>query len=425
MGEILIRNGTIVHSDKQDKKDILIKDNRISKIGENLTASKVTKIIDAKGLYIMAGFIDMHCHLREPGLTHKEDITSGANAAVAGGFSTVCCMPNTSPSLDNVPLISYVINRAKEVNRAKVLPIGAISKGQQGKELAPLKSMAAAGAVAFSDDGLPVENGGLMKLALEYSKSFDLLLITHAEDKTLAGDGVVNEGYHASVAGLKGIPRTAEDVMTARDIILAENANARLHVAHVSTKGSVQLIRDAKKRGVKVTAETCPHYFSATDSEILGYNTYAKVNPPLREESDVKAIIEGIKDGTIDAIATDHAPHHEDEKNTEFDLAPFGISGLETAFSLSYTNLVAKGHISFEKLSQLLSSNPAKILGLEKPKIVVGAIADLTIVDIKKSYTVDKDKFLSKGKNSLFHGKKLTGQVVNTIVDGDVKYFFR
>ncbi len=334
-------------------------------------------------------------------------------------------MPNTNPVIDNAALVYYVMNDS--YSAAKVFPIGAITKGQEGGELAEMKSMADAGAVAFSDDGKPVENGSLMKLALEYAATFDLLLISHSEDKSISGDGVVNEGYHASVAGLKGISRVAEESMVARDILLAEAVGARIHIAHVSARGSVELVRQAKKRGVRVTCETCPHYFSATDKEILNYNTNAKINPPLRTEDDRLAIIEGLKDGTIDAIATDHAPHHADEKNREFDLAPFGTVGFETAFAVGYTYLVKPGHITLQQLSKLMSANPARILrlktryntGSETGEIKVGAVADLTIVDLEKSYTADAQAFHSKGKNSLFDGWELTGTIEKVFLDGD------
>jgi len=443
MSSILIKNGHAVLADKTVKADVLIKDGYIQSVGAPSTVggdlqtapqnTDTLRVIDAKGKHVLAGFVDLHCHLRDPGFIYKEDLESGAKAAAAGGFTTVCCMPNTNPVFDNAPLIEYVKARAQEIGYAKVLPIGAITKGQNGVELAELASMAQAGAVAFSDDGKAVESGSLMKLALEYADTFGLLLIAHCEDKSIAGDGVANEGYHATVAGLKGISRAAEESCLARDIVLAETTGARIHIAHVSTRGGVELVRQAKKRGVKVTSETCPHYFAATDKEILTYNTNAKINPPLREDADVAAIIEGLKDGTIDAIATDHAPHHADEKNLEFDYAPFGTSGFETAFAVSYTYLVKAGHITLEKLSQLLSANPQRILGgnagvgrvlasaVENAgAIKIGSPADLTIVDLKKTYAADAQKFVSKGKNCLFDGWKLSGVITNIIIGGRI-----
>ncbi|MCL2797750.1 MAG: dihydroorotase [Firmicutes bacterium] len=418
---ILIKNGTVVFPDKAEKADILIEDDVIVKIAPKIASSKSdeTQIIDAKGKHVLAGFIDMHCHLRDPGFTYKEDIRSGTAAAAAGGFVIVCCMPNTNPVLDNAGLIEYIYAEYTYRGGVTVLPIGAITKGQRGEELAEMGLMDAAGAVAFSDDGMPVENGNLMKKALEYADTLGLLLISHCEDRSIAGDGVANEGYHATVAGLKGISRAAEESMVARDIILAETVGARIHIAHVSTRGSVELVRQAKKRGVKVTCETCPHYFAATDKEILSYNTNAKINPPLREEDDRLAIIEGLKDGTIDVIATDHAPHHADEKNREFDYAPFGTSGFETAFAVSYTYLVKPGHITLSKLSELMSANPADILGFDGV-ISEGAIADITIADLKKVWTVDAQKFVSKGKNCVFDGWELMGEITDVVIDGEI-----
>ena len=415
---LLIKNGYVVLRDRMDNLDVLIDGEKIVKIERGIEERAEYDVIDASSLVVMPGFVDMHCHLREPGQEHKEDIFSGSRAALQGGFTSIACMPNTSPVIDNASLVKYVVDRGIEVGNAKVYCIGAITKGQNGKELAEIASMKEAGAVAFSDDGHPVSDGNTMRLALEYASSFSALIISHCEDLSLAAGGVVNEGYNATVCGLKGISRASEEVMVARDIILAETLNARIHIAHVSTKGSVELVREAKKRGVKVTCETCPHYFSATDDEILSYNTNAKINPPLRTESDVEAIIEGLVDGTIDAIATDHAPHHHDEKNQEFYLAPFGTSGFETAFALAYTNLVMQDYMDMPALIKLMSTNPAKILGIGGGELKVGEVADITIVDLDKQFTVDASKFVSKGKNSLFDGWKLSGAVKHVIVDG-------
>ena len=415
---LLIKNGYVVLQDGMENLDVLIDGKKIVKIEQGIEEKADYDVIDASSLVVMPGFVDMHCHLREPGQEHKEDIYSGSRAALQGGFTSIACMPNTSPVIDNASLVKYVIDRGIEVDNAKVYCIGAITKGQSGKELAEMASMKDAGAVAFSDDGHPVSDSNTMRLALEYASSFSSLIISHCEDLSLAAGGVVNEGYNATVSGLKGISRASEEVMVARDIILAETLNTKVHIAHVSTKGSVELVREAKKRGVKVTCETCPHYFSATDEEILSYNTNAKINPPLRTESDVEAIIEGLVDGTIDAIATDHAPHHQDEKNQEFYLAPFGTSGFETAFALAYTNLVMQDYMDLPALIKLMSSNPAKILGLGSGEIKVGEIADITIADLDKQFTVDASKFVSKGKNSLFDGWKLCGVVKHVIVDG-------
>ncbi|MEG1394470.1 MAG: dihydroorotase [Clostridia bacterium] len=409
--------------------DILIEKNRIAKIGkcENFKefgAQSATEnsVIDGKGLTILPAFVDMHVHLREPGFEYKEDIESGSKAAVAGGFGTVCCMPNTKPTVDNKYIVRYIIDRAKEVNLCKVLPIGAISVGLQGELMAEMGKMQEAGAIAMSDDGQPVKTTQLMRLALEYAKQFNILLISHCEDKDLANDGVVNEGFNATKIGLKGIPSAAEDVMIARDIILAEMLDTRVHIAHVSTKTGVQMIREAKARGVKVTCESCPHYIAGTDDLIVGYNTMAKVNPPLREEADRQAIIKGLQDGTIDVIVTDHAPHAKQDKDIEFEYAANGISGLETSFALCYTTLVDKGLLTLDELSNLMSARPAKILGVECGSLAVGGLADLAIVDLDEEYKIDSAKFYSKGKNTPFNGKAVKGKIKYTIVGGELKY---
>lgn len=417
---LLIKNGRAVVGDTFEQADIYIEGSKIVKIGKDIDCA-ADREIDASGQIVLPGFVDMHCHLREPGQEYKEDIRSGSAAALRGGFTSVACMPNTVPPLDNAALIKYVRTRAAEVDCAKVYPIGCITKGQKGEEIAEMGFMQEAGAVAFSDDGRPVENGNIMRLALEYATSRNALLISHCEDKAIAAGGVVNEGLNAAISGLKGISRAAEECMVARDIILAETLGARVHIAHVSTFGSVELVRQAKARGVRVTCETCPHYFAATDDEILSYNTNAKINPPLRTQADVDAIVAGLADGTIDAIATDHAPHHADEKNAEFNFAPFGTSGFETAFSLAYTYLVETDVLDVVRLSKLMSGNPAKILGIGSGEIKEGACADITIVDPEKSYTVDSATFVSKGKNSLFNGWKLKGAVTAVVVDGQEK----
>jgi dihydroorotase len=416
----LIKNGTVVLPDKVEKSDVLIENNTISKIAQHIDC-QADKVIDATGLTVLAGFVDMHCHLREPGQEYKEDIASGSRSALRGGFTAVCCMPNTVPPVDTAPFVRYVKSRGEEAGNCKVYPIGAITKGQKGQELAEMGLMKQAGAMAFSDDGVPVENGGIMALALEYADTFGTLVISHCEDKSIAGDGVVNEGYNATIAGLRGISRAAEEAQVARDILLAEAKNARIHIAHVSTRGSVELVRQAKRRGVRVTCETCPHYFSATDAEILNYNTNAKINPPLRTPDDVEAIIEGLADGTIDAIATDHAPHHLDEKKQEFDLAPNGTVGFETAFALAYTQLVKSKHLTLNQLSRLMSHNPATIMGIGNGTIAQGELADLVLLDLNAEYVVDASKFASKARNSLFDGWKLAGVVKQVMVEGQLK----
>ncbi|MDR3294012.1 MAG: dihydroorotase [Clostridiales bacterium] len=410
---ILIKNGFVVGDGGVKKEDVCLSDGKRVKATAGIAFDKV---IDAAGLYVMKGFLDMHVHLREPGFEYKEDIESGTRAAVKGGFSGVCCMPNTKPVCDNPAIVRFIVEKAKEVGVCKVYPIGAITKEQKGEELTEMYGLKRAGAVALSDDGQPVGSGNIMRLALEYAKTADILLICHEEDKEIAAGGVANEGYHATIAGLRGISPVAEEAMIARDILLAEHLDARVHIAHISTRGSMELIRAAKKRGVKVTCETCPHYFSATDELILSFDTATKVNPPLRTEEDRLAIIEGIKDGTVDIIVTDHAPHHTTDKFVEYNYAANGISGLETAFCLANTYLVRSGAIKIERLQELLCKNPHAILGIEENE------GDITIVDINKKVKIDKKSFVSKGKNTPFDGWEVYGEVAATIVDGVVKY---
>lgn len=405
----------------KDKCDIAIDGNRIAQIGNNISG-KFDEVIDANGLTALPAFIDMHTHLREPGFEYKEDIASGSAAAVAGGFSTVCCMPNTKPVTDNRYIVKYIVDRAKEVDLAKVYPIGAITVGLKGETMAEMGSMKEAGAIAMSDDGQPVTTAQMMRLALEYAKDYDLLLCSHCEEKSLINEGVVNEGENATKAGLKGIPSCAEDIMIAREIILAEMLDTKVHICHVSTASGVQLIREAKARGVKVSCETCPHYIAGTDDLILSYNTNSKVNPPMRTEKDRQAILAGLADGTIDVIATDHAPHHYEDKNVDFSQAANGISGLESAFALSYTYLVDSGVITLDKLVELMSKRPAQLLGLECGSLQVGGLADITLVDLDKEYKIDAQSFKSKGKNTPFDKWEVKGKVCATIVEGKVKY---
>lgn len=417
---ILLKNATVVNADGMLETDVLIDGEVVSTVAPDIE-SFGAEVIDCDGKLVFPGFIDLHCHLRDPGQTHKEDIATGSAAAVAGGYTAICCMPNTVPPIDNAAMAMYVRARSAECGNAEVYPIGCITRGQNGKELCEYGIMKSAGAIAVSDDGLPVSDGAVMMNALKYAKTFGLTVFSHSEDKSISGGGVVNEGENATVAGLRGIPRAAESAAIARDVLLAEETGARIHICHVSTAASVDLIRSAKRRGVKVTCETCPHYFAATDDEILSYNTNAKINPPLRSQSDVDAIIDGIIDGTIDVIATDHAPHHYDEKNKEFDYAPFGTVGLETAFSVAYTHLVLTDAIKLTDLSRLMSATPAAVVGIEGGKIADGARADITIVDPDAEYTVDASTFRSKGKNSLFDGWRLKGKVVKVFVKGDEK----
>lgn len=418
--KILLKNATVLTEKGLTKADLLTAGKRIESIGTGNRSAD--KIIDCKGKTVLAGLIDMHCHLREPGFEHKETILSGLSAATAGGFTAVCPMPNTRPVTDNATVVRYVRDEAAKVNLAKVYPIGAISKGQEGKELSEILSMRREGIVAVSDDGCPVENANLMRLCLEYVRPYDMLTISHCEEKSLAAGGWVNEGKNSLLSGLKGIPAISETVMAARDILIAEYLNAKIHIAHVSAWQTVQIIREAKKRGVRVTAETCPHYIAGDDGMILGYDTDAKVNPPLKTQRDRDAVIEGLIDGTIDVIATDHAPHHRDEKNVEFAYAPFGISGFETAFALCYTELVKGKKMTLNRLGALMSENPACILGLESGVLSEGRPADLVVIDLDGSYRIDPQQFLSKGKNNPFAGKEVFGKIELTMVDGIIKY---
>lgn len=419
--KLLIKDGHLIDTKtgKNDVFDILIEDGKIIEIGKDLEVTNAD-LIDAKGKFVLPGLVDAHCHLRDPGFEYKEDIESGTESAAMGGFTSIACMPNTNPVIDNESVVSYIINKAKSDGVVNVYPIGAISKGLKGEELAEIGELKFAGAVAISDDGNPVKSSSLMKKALQYASMFDITVISHCEDMDLSGEGVINEGFQSTAMGLKGIPSAAEEVAVSRDLILAEYTNTPVHIAHVSTALSVELIRNAKKRGVKVTAETCPHYFVLTEDACENFNTLAKVNPPLRTKKDVEAVIEGLKDGTIDIIATDHAPHHIDEKNVEFNLAANGIVGFETALPLAITYLVNPGYLSMVDLVNKMCVNPAKILGLNKGIVEVGRTADLTIIDVNEEYIVDVQKFKSKSKNSPFQGFKLKGRVYHTIVGGEI-----
>lgn len=418
----LIRGGEVVLLNGVEKLDILIEDKKIVKLGKKVTPDGDCKVIDAAGKTVFPGIIDIHVHLREPGYEGKEDIESGSRAAMAGGVTQVCCMPNTDPVCDNAVVVKYIETRAKEVGLCKVHPIGAITKGEKGETLADIGKMAQAGAVALSDDGRSVMNSLVMRLGMEYASGFGLKCLCHCEDINLVDGGVVNEGKNSTLTGLKGIPRAAEDIMIARDISLAESLGVPVHICHVSTYSGVDIIRSAKKRGVKVTAETCPHYFALTDDIITDFDTFTKVNPPVREEVDRLAIIEGLKDGTLDCIVTDHAPHSQKDKQVEYNLAAFGMSGIETSFALSYTYLVKSGEMNLPALAKLMSYNPAKTLNLEGGEIKEGGVADLAIVDLNEKYVIDGNKFLSKGKNTPFNGFEVYGKVHVTIVDGEVKY---
>lgn len=418
---IAVLNATLVLKEGEIKADLLIQEGKIAKIGK-FQLPDGCEVIDGSGKTVVPGIIDMHVHLREPGFEGKEDIESGSRAAVAGGVTQVCCMPNTDPVCDNAVVVSYIKHRAAEVDLCKVHPIGAITKGEKGETLADIGKMKEAGAVAISDDGKSVMNAAVMRLAMEYADDFGLKCLCHCEDANLVDGGVVNEGYNSTVTGLKGSLRAVEDIMIAREIALSESLDVPVHICHVSTYSGVEIIRSAKARGVKVTAETCPHYFILTDDIITSYDTFTKVNPPVREERDRREIIRGLKDGTLDCIVTDHAPHGLKDKQVEYNLAAFGISGIETSFALSYTYLVRTGEMTLPRLMELMSANPAAVLSLEGGELKEGAPADLAIVDLNEKFVIDGNKFLSKGKNTPFNGFEVYGKVLYTLVDGAIKY---
>lgn len=407
--------------------DILLEDGKIAKIGVDLLQSAKSKdtakikIIELSGMVLTPGLIDMHTHLREPGLEYKETVDSGAKAAVVGGFTSIACMPNTDPVNDNRSITEFIKRKTVEAALANVYPIGAVSKNSAGVQLTEFWDLKEAGVVALSDDGKPVMDAALMRHAMEYAYSLGLPVISHCEDTNLSAGGQMNEGYYSTILGLRGIPASAEEVMVARDILLAEFTKTCVHIAHVSTAGSVRLIREAKKRGLKITAETAPHYFTLTDEALQTYNTSLKVNPPLRSVDDVMAIKEGLADGTLDAIVTDHAPHARTDKELEFEYAANGISGLETSLALSL-RLVSEGVISLPELIAKMSLNPARILNLPKGTLERGADADITVIDPQLQWTADVKTFYSKGKNSPFHGWEMQGKAILTIVGGEIKY---
>ncbi|MBN1470954.1 MAG: dihydroorotase [Syntrophaceae bacterium] len=410
------------------RMDIFLEDGKISKMGTDISKSlksksseKITKIIDLAGMILVPGLMDMHTHLREPGFEYKETIASGAAAAVAGGFTSIACMPNTSPINDNRSVTEFIRRKSAEASLVNVYPIGAISRNSEGLQLSEFWDLKEAGIVALSDDGKPVMNSALMRRAMEYAFSLQLPIISHCEDTNLSADGTMNEGYYSTILGLSGIPSIAEETMVARDISIAEFTNTLVHIAHVSTAGSVHLIREAKKRGIKVTAETAPHYFTLTDESLRGYNTNFKINPPLRSSQDVMAIKEGLADGTIDVIACDHAPHARTDKEVEFEYAASGISGLETSLSLSL-NLIQSKILNWSELITKMSLNPARILNLQKGTLETGADADITVIDPLLKWTVDVQAFRSRGKNSPFHGRQMQGKAILTIVGGEIKY---
>ncbi len=423
-GPILFKNPRIIDpsNNRDEVADLLVVDGIIVDIGQGLGIPEGAKIVDLSNKWLVPGLIDMHVHLREPGFEYKETIETGTRAAAAGGFTKVACMPNTAPPNDNEGITRFILEQARRAGYCDVLPIAAITKGQKGQELTEFFDLIEAGAVAFSDDGLPVSDAGLMRLALEYSLNFDALIISHSEELSLSTGGCMNEGRVSTRLGLKGIPNAAEEIAVFRDCALAELTGARLHVAHVSTKGSVEIIRQAKDKGVQVTCETAPHYFSLTDEMVEGYNTFAKMNPPLRTEEDRQAIIQGLRDGTIDAIATDHAPHELLVKECEFALAANGIIGLESSLAVTLKILYHQEDFSLKRIFELMSTAPAKILKVNGGSLKKGEVANLTIIDPDLEFVFRKDSIISKSFNSPFLNKSFKGKAVLTICSGVVTY---
>ena len=419
---ILLKNGRLIdYKTKNDEvTDILINDNIIEKIAKKID-EEVDETIDCTNLNIIPGMIDMHCHLREPGFEYKETIETGAKSAVCGGFTTICPMPNTKPTPDSAIILQKIIEEGKRVNLCNILPFASVSKGEKGEELVNFDELKKAGAIGFSDDGMPVVNSRMMREAMIKADSLGSFVSSHCEEKSVSS-GAINAGKVADSLGVEGVLPEAEEIMAAREIVISETNNVRGHICHISTKTSKNMIRDAKKRGAKITCETCPHYFTFTVDEVLKSGANAKMNPPLREEKDRQAIIEGLKEGTIDAIITDHAPHSEEEKNKDLSKAPNGIIGFETALSAEIMNLVDTGDLSYLDLVRVTSYNPAKLLKIDRGTIEEGKIADITIFDPNERYTYTKDMIVSKSKNSPFIGKELKGKVKYTIVNGKIVY---
>lgn len=420
--KLLLKNGTLIDykTNTFEKKDILIEKDKIKKI-ENEITEQADKIIDCTNLNIIPGMIDMHCHLREPGFEHKETIETGSKSAVCGGFTTICPMPNTKPTPDSAIVLQKIIDEAKRVNLCNILPYASVSKGEKGEELVNFEELKNAGAIAFSDDGMPVVNAKMMREAIIKADELGTFVSSHCEEKSVSS-GAINKGKVAEQLGVEGVLPEAEEIMVAREIVISETNNVRAHICHISTKTSKNMIRDAKKRGVKITCETCPHYFTFTVDEVLKSGVNAKMNPPLREEKDRKAIIEGLKEGTIDCIITDHAPHTEDEKDKGLAVAPNGIIGFETALSAEIMNLIDTGDLTYLDLVRVTSYNPAKLLKIDRGTIEEGKVADITIFDPNEKYIYTKEMIVSKSKNSPFIGKELKGRVKYTIVGGRIVY---
>ncbi len=417
--KLLIKNGRVIDPGNNIDKvqDVLIEDGYISSIGESKAVK--AEVVDAEGLIVAPGFIDMHVHLREPGFEYKEDITTGSWAAAAGGFTAICCMPNTEPAIDNHVVANFVKERAQKSALVKVYPIGSITKGINGEELSEIAGLVSAGCIALSDDGKPVKHANIMRNAMDYAKMFDLPILSHCEEMDLSRGGLMHEGYFSTIYGLQAIPAAAESIMVGREISLAKLTGGRLHICHLSTAESLDLVRKAKGDGLAVTCEVTPHHLALSDEIVGSYDPNTKVNPPLRSTDHINALIAGVNDGTIDCIATDHAPHHLESKDCEYQLASFGISGLETAVAVCL-DLVNKNVLSLERVISMFTVGPARILNIDGGSLAKGAKADITIIDPRLIKTVDTGNFYSKGKNSPFHGQQLQGWPVMTIVDGTI-----
>lgn len=422
--DILLSGGRVIDpsAGRDETADVLLRGGKVEAIGRSLGTPDGAEVIDCSGLFVTPGFIDVHCHLREPGREDVETVATGACAAAAGGFTAVCAMPNTEPVTDNQAAVGFIIRQGLRAEAARVYPIGAISVGQRGEALAEFGEMVGAGAVAVSDDGKPVVSAHLMRTALEYAQAFGIPVIDHCEEPTLARGGSMNEGMMSARLGLRGIPSEAEEIMVIRDILLARRTGGHVHLAHMSTAGSVELIRWGKERGINVTAEVTPHHLTLTEAAVGDYDTSAKMNPPLRTEADVEALREALRDGTIDLVATDHAPHHYDAKEREFADAPFGIVGLETALALVVTELVEAGIIDFPTLVDRMSTRPARLFHLDGGTLAEGSVADVTVFDPAREWVVDPARFLSKGRNTPYAGDRVRGRAVYTIVGGRVVF---
>lgn len=420
---LLIKNGTVINpaENQMEKLDIYVDEGVIQKKEKDLQV-EADQIINAEGCYVMPGLIDLHVHFRDPGLTYKEDIATGSAAAAAGGFTTVCCMPNTKPVVDNAEVVSYIVNKAKEVGLTNVLPVGAVTKGMLGEEVNDFEEMKKAGICAISEDGKSVMNSSVYRKAMKEAARLGLPVMAHCEDINLVEGGVMNQDSKAEALGLKGISNAVEDIIAARDIMLAKETGAKLHLCHCSTRDSVTMIKEAKTDGIEVTGEVCPHHFSMCTEDITANEGNFKMNPPLRERKDMETLVHGLHNDVMDVISTDHAPHSADEKNQVMEKSPFGIVGLETSVALTITNLVKTGKLTPMQMAEKMSYNPAKVLGIDKGTLKDGKIADIVVINPDETYVVDVNRFKSKGKNTPFGGKKVSGKVKYTILNGNVVY---